>query len=148
MKAPVKMLASALYLGYTPLIPGTMGSLAGLFIAWFSNAHLWLEFTILSITGFLVCKPAVQSAGTQDPQHFVLDEVCGMMLSVLWLPLNALLYLSGFALFRALDSLKPWPISRIQRSDSAYAIMWDDLAAGLLTNLILHILNRLQLFNP
>ena len=118
-----------------------MGSLAGLAIAWYLNKPLLTEFIFLSFIGFLICEPAVRVYGRKDPQVFVLDEVCGMILSVLWIPLNPALYLIGFILFRIFDSVKPWPISVIQRSASAYAIMWDDLAAGLAVNICLQCLN-------
>src|SRR3989338_5285289 len=142
MKKTVKALATFFYIGHTPFMPGTMGSLAGLCIAWFLNGFLLQEFVFLSFVGFLICKPAVEVYETKDPQRFVLDEVCGMMLSVLWVGLNPALYLIGFVLFRLFDSVKPWPISLIQKSDRAPAIMWDVLAAGLLVNGILQILNR------
>lgn len=140
-KKLVEISASFFYLGNAPFVPGTLGSLAGLWIAWFLNGSLTAVFFALTFVGFLVCRPAVRVYGTSDPRPFVLDEVCGMMFSVLWAPLNAVTFLMGFVLFRLLDSVKPWPISWIQRSSSAYAIMWDDLAAGLLTNLILQALN-------
>ncbi len=140
-KRLVKPLATFFYIGNTPLAPGTLGSLAGLFIAWFLNGFLIQEFMILSFIGFLISRPAVEVYGTKDPRCFVLDEVCGMILSVLWVPLNPIMYLLGFTLFRIFDSVKPWPISLIQKSEAPTAIMWDDLAAGFFVNLLLQILN-------
>ena len=53
--------------------------------------------------------------------------------------------LAAFILFRVLDAWKPWPISRIQNSPHATSIMWDDLAAGVFTNLILQAATRVLL---
>ena len=63
-----------------------------------------------------------------------------MMLSVLWLPKTPVVFLAGFILFRLLGILKPWPLSRLQKNPHPSSIMWDDLAAGALTNGILQLL--------
>ena len=90
--------------------------------------------------GFLVCRPSQAVFHSKDPSSFVMDEVCGMMLSVLWLPKSLLWYAVAFGLFRLLDVTKPWPIRVIQRSSHPFMIMADDLLAGVFTNLILRLL--------
>ncbi len=135
----VRTLASFFYVGYLPWAPGTFGSLAGLLIGWvFYGAlpYLTIAFCVL---GFVICKPATAVFLSHDPSAFVLDEVSGMMLSLLWLPKTPAVFLAGFILFRLLDILKPWPISRIQKSPNPLSIMWDDLAAGALVNVILQL---------
>ncbi len=94
-------------------------------------------FLFFCVAGFWVCRASQKVFGTQDPKQFVMDEVCGMMLSVLWIPKEPGFFLIAFLLFRALDIWKPWPISKIQKNRHPSAILWDDLAAGLIANLIL-----------
>ena len=73
----------------------------------------------------------------------MLDEVCGMMATVLWLPKTLPVFIAAFLLFRLLDIWKPWPISWLQDQKHPFSIMHDDLAAGLLGNLILRAALRL-----
>ncbi len=60
-----------------------------------------------------------------------------MMLTVLFVPHDPVLYVAGYVLFRIFDVWKPWLIRRIQNSGTPSSIMWDDLAAGLVSNLLL-----------
>ncbi len=135
----VRTLASFFYVGYLPWAPGSFGSLAGLLIGWYFYGALPSLTIVFCFLGFMLCKPAVAAFLSPDPPSFVLDEVSGMMLSVLWLPKTPVVFLAGFILFRLLDILKPWPISRIQKSPNPSSIMWDDLAAGALVNIILQL---------
>ena len=133
----IKLTATFFGIGYSPWAPGTMGSLAGLFLAWFIDKSSIDYLLIFLVLGFLVCKSAVDFFSSGDPSCFVMDEVCGMMITVLFIPRTFYLYLAGFILFRIFDIAKPWPISRIQQSKSPWAIMWDDILAGIFANLLI-----------
>lgn len=144
MNSWVKTLASFFYIGNLPKAPGTFGSLAGFALAWFFNQHLWALLAALSFVGFAIAPAAQKAFGQNDPKEFVLDEVAGMMLAVLWIPKSLVFFITGFLLFRLFDIWKPWPIILIQKSQRAVSIMWDDLAAGLLANLMLQIFLKFQ----
>ena len=141
-KGVVRPLASFYYVGYLPWMPGTWGSLAALPIAWFLNENLTWLVIVLSATGLLISQFAEEVFGDKDPSHFVLDEVAGMALSVLWLPKNLILYAAGFILFRVLDVWKPGLIGWIQKTKTPSSIMWDDLLAGAVVNLVLRLVVR------
>lgn len=51
-----------------------------------------------------------------------------------WVPL-----LIGFGLFRVFDVFKPFPIRRFERLPGGWGIMADDLAAGILSFLLLRL---------
>ncbi|MGH8057240.1 MAG: phosphatidylglycerophosphatase A, partial [Candidatus Entotheonellia bacterium] len=51
--------------------------------------------------------------------------------------------LAAFLLFRVFDILKPSPIRALERLPGGWGIMCDDLAAGLLTNIVLQGLRML-----
>ena len=102
---------------------------------------------ILSILGILICQEATRVLSSSDPAPFVLDEVCGMFVSILWIAPSLKIWILAFVLFRLLDTFKPWPIIIFQRMKHPTGIMWDDLAAGFLTNLILRGLILSKLFN-
>jgi len=85
--------------------------------------------------GIAVGMRAEQDFGRKDPGAFVLDEVAGQLIALLPL-VGAPLPLKGaglaFALFRALDIGKPWPLRRLEELPGGVGIMADDLAAGAL----------------
>jgi phosphatidylglycerophosphatase A len=120
---------------------GTWGSAVGLAIAWFTP-KAWLPLTAVALTAaaLAACAPARRAFRTDDPHPFILDEVCGMIITLLGFPNSPQAALSGFLLFRVLDVWKPWPISRLQADPHPRSILTDDLAAGLLANLVLRIL--------
>ena len=72
----------------------------------------------------------------------MLDEVAGMMLSVLWLPKNLAFYGTAFLLFRLLDVSKPGLIRKIQNAKAPTSIMCDDLLAGVFMNVIMQLVIR------
>ena len=133
-----KRIGSFFYLGHLPWAPGTWGSLAGLLIFWFASekAHVPV-FLGATTVAFCACPGAVRAYASKDPSQFVADEVCGMMLGLLWLPKKTELYLAGFILFRFFDIVKPWPISVLQKKEGPSFIVWDDLLAGVFANLAL-----------
>ena len=73
----------------------------------------------------------------------VIDEVAGMTLSVLVLPLTARVLLAGFVLFRIFDVVKPFPANRLQALPGGVGVMIDDLIAGLYALLVLIIARAL-----
>ena len=138
--ALTKIVSSFFYLGNIPWAPGTWGSLAGLLIVYFvPGPFQTLLLVFMCLLGFYVCPKAVKVYQAKDPSIFVMDEVCGMMLSVLWLPKTTWVLLGGFLLFRGFDIVKPWPISWVQKKNTPSCILWDDLLAGVFTNLVLRV---------
>ena len=74
-----------------------------------------------------------RALGVKDPGVIVIDEVAGMMLSVLTLPRTIPVLLVAFVLFRILDTWKPFPAHRSQALAGGFGVMVDDLIAGLYT---------------
>lgn len=146
------MVSTFFYTGYFPLIPGTAGSLAGI-LGYFliKNNLLVYLFTLstLLVLGFLVSGRTEKLIGKKDPPCVVIDEVCGMLLGLLFVPYNIKLVIIAFFIFRILDTLKPFPVGRLERLKGSLGIMTDDLVAGLYTNIILQAVVMLtSLFPP
>ncbi len=133
-----RLFCSCFYLGELPA-GGTWGSLVGWVLAWSFPDQRLLLFLVLCAFGYGFTLIAEQSFGSKDPAAFVLDEVCGMMLSVLWLPKTVPVYAAAFVLFRIFDIWKPCPISLLQKMKHPFSIMHDDIGAGLIVNLFLHL---------
>ena len=145
----VKSLSTFFYIGYLPGIPGTYGSLVGLLIFFLVGKspvfYCLISFAIL-ISGFLTCGATERLLRKKDPSCIVIDEVVGMLFSLIFLPADIKVVIIAFVIFRILDSLKPYPAGKLQNLKGSLGIMADDLIASLYTNIILQIALRLACF--
>jgi phosphatidylglycerophosphatase A len=136
-------IATALGAGYSPFAPGTVGSAVGLAL-WFALPNiLWIQVTAIvlaSVAGSWAGSVAETHFGKKDPGHVVIDEVAGMMVTVLLVPIPGFVWpLVAFLLFRAADIVKPYPANRLEGLPSGIGIMADDLMAGVYANVALRI---------
>lgn len=145
----VKTLSTFFYVGFLPLIPGTIASLVGVAIFYFTGGNFWI-MTLLAasimILGFTVSGKAEKLFNKKDAKCIVIDEVAGMLLSLMFLPFDIKYVIAAFVLFRLLDILKPYPANRIQDLKGSMGIMGDDIVAGLYTNLIMLIILKMGFF--
>jgi phosphatidylglycerophosphatase A len=104
------------------------------------DSQLYIVITLLTtILGIWFCGRAAAILKVHDHPGIVLDEVAGLMITMLAVPTGYLWLLAGFVLFRVFDILKPWPISWLDRSVSGgLGIMLDDVLAGLMALAVLH----------
>jgi phosphatidylglycerophosphatase A len=134
------IIATALGAGYSPIAPGTAGSAVALIILWlvpFSQLGLIVFFLAVTFFGTWAAQLVETAVGDKDPGVIVIDEVAGMTLSVLVLPLTVPVLLAGFVLFRIFDVVKPYPANRLQALRGGVGVMVDDLVAGLYALLVL-----------
>ena len=140
----VIFLATGCYLGRVPVAPGTFGSLLGLLIC-VVLSDIWLTSAVLIAIAFIGCSvwiadEAEKQLNQKDPGCIVIDEIAGMMVTLIGLPFNLFTAAAGFILFRLLDILKPFPIRLIERRLSGgVGVVADDVAAGILSNIVLRI---------
>lgn len=148
-KIIIKTLSTFFYIGYLPLIPGTFGSLVGVLIFYLikDNVLMYRLATLLLIViGFLVTGEAEKIMEQKDAKYIVIDEVSGMLLSLMFIPYDIKLVIIAFFLFRLLDTLKPYPAGVLQDLKGSRGVMGDDIIAGLYTNIILQVVLRLASF--
>jgi phosphatidylglycerophosphatase A len=134
------LLATAFGAGYSPIAPGTAGSAVALLILWlvpFSPMGLIVFLLGVTFFGTWAAHVAEAAIGDKDPGVIVIDEVAGMTLSVLVLPLTLPVLLAGFVLFRIFDVVKPFPANRLQALAGGVGVMIDDLIAGLYALVVL-----------
>jgi phosphatidylglycerophosphatase A len=142
---PVHFLALGFGSGLATKMPGTFGTLAALplvvLLSCYSSFNVYLIVTILiSIAGIWICGKAADDMGVHDDSSIVWDEVAGMLLTMLAIPLSWQTLLAGFVLFRFFDILKPWPISYLDKHvHNGFGIMIDDVLAGLFSCACLHL---------
>ena len=143
MKNPVHFCALGFGSGLIPLMPGTFGSLAAipliLLLAPGGNV-IFITATILSsIAGVYFCGKTATDMGVHDHGSIVWDEVAGMLLTFLFVPLSMSTLIAGFVLFRIFDILKPWPIGPVDKTvHGGLGIMLDDILAGIMACVCLH----------
>jgi phosphatidylglycerophosphatase A len=129
--------------GYFPVAPGTVGSAVGL-ILFYGVHRLPIAFQLaavvfVSLIGVAAGTRVAQRSGIEDPGIVVIDEVAGMWVSLLFLPLTPVTAVAGFFLFRVLDVVKPAPCRQLEHLPGGWGIMCDDLMAGVYANVLLRI---------
>jgi len=127
-------IATGLGTGYAPLAPGTAGSALTVLILWglpFSRVGLVVFLVLVTAGGTWAAQRAERLIGEKDPGVIVIDEVAGMTLSVVALPLTVPVLATAFVLFRLFDIVKPFPARASQRVAGGLGVMIDDLIAGL-----------------
>ncbi len=81
----------------------------------------------------------------EDSNRIVVDEVFGMVISLLFVPLSYKAIVVGFILFRLFDIVKPFYINKMEKIGGGIGVMADDLLAGIYANLLLQIVIRTNL---
>ena len=147
------LLATVGYVGHFPIAPGTAGSAAALplfFLVRMAGSPA-LEVTVILVllaAGCWAGSVAEAHYARTDPGYVVLDEVVGMLVTLLFIPVSATGVLLGFFLFRLFDIVKPFPARQCERLHGGVGIMTDDVVAGIYGNLalrsILYVLPSLR----
>jgi phosphatidylglycerophosphatase A len=145
MKRLAILLATFGYAGYSPIAPGTAGSAAALvvfaLVRWTGSSILeGAVAAVLCAAGVWAGTVAERHYGREDPGYVVVDEVVGMLLTLLFIPLTMSGVLVGFLLFRVLDIVKPPPARQLENLHGGLGIMLDDVCAGLYGNVLLRLL--------
>jgi phosphatidylglycerophosphatase A len=136
------LVATGLGTGFSPVAPGTAGSLLGLALLWRGQTlPLWalalLGLAILGV-GTWATREVSELSGSHDASSIVIDEVIGMGIAALPAIGHSLdSWILAFVLFRFFDVVKPGPIRWIDRHSKTWtgwkgaaAVMGDDLLAG------------------
>jgi len=150
------VIATAFGAGLFPFAPGTMGSLAGLPLAYFTAAWptaarvaLWGG---LLVAGVWAAKVFDEVTGSSDNQHIVIDEVIGLGISAWSAGRDPKALIAAFVLFRFFDIVKPPPVRQLDRWSKKRGRWWggfgviaDDVAAGLMALAVVVALQRLHI---
>lgn len=140
----VIFLATGGLIGFSPVAPGTFGSLAALPLCLLMTAMGGHAALVILLAFFLfstwIAHVAEKIVGTTDPRQIVVDEVCGMAVTLFGLPFTPVYVMGGFALFRVFDIVKPFPINWVDKKvPGGLGIMLDDLIAGIFANAVLRL---------
>jgi phosphatidylglycerophosphatase A len=141
------IIATGCYSGYLPKAPGTWGSLVGLLIFFLLHTLDVSTYLIvlagLFLVGTFAAGEAEKIMDHKDPGLVVIDEIVGMLITMVAVPATPLTMVLGFILFRIFDIFKPFPVNFFdQRFHGGLGIMLDDVIAGLYSLVILQVLLR------
>jgi len=147
LKNPFFFIASLGGIGLIRFAPGTFGSI----FSWFLFIYLshYLNMIVLTslmfFLGIWVCENISKDLEEKDDKSIVVDELIGM-----WIALMPTIYFAdtqaerttiailALVLFRFFDIVKPYPINLLdQKFKNGFGIVIDDVAAGIITLLIL-----------
>ena len=138
VNALAKFLATAFGAGYSPIAPGTCGTVVAVPVAWaLASLAIW-QFSVVALLvtalGIVVAARADRAWGTHDDGRIVIDEVAGYLVTMIpvdrtqWTTLA-----TGFVVFRALDIVKPPPVRWLdEHLPGGWGVVLDDVAAGVI----------------
>jgi len=121
--------------GFFPVAPATFASAL-------AAGALWLVYPLGSWVAYAAVVAIVLGVGVwacgrmerlygHDPSAAVIDEVCGMAITLAGAPIDIATLLFGFLFFRFFDVVKVAPGRRIERLPGGWGVMMDDVVAGL-----------------
>lgn len=134
MQRLAMIVATGFGLGYSPIVPGTVGSLPGLVLAFslsFTGIPVQLVVAVLlSLMAIPVCSAAEARFGTKDDRRIVADEYLTFPICMIGLPWNLWLVAVAFVVSRLLDVIKPPPARQIQAIKGGTGIVLDDVISN------------------
>ncbi len=145
-------MATGFGVGYSPVAPGTLGTLIAIPIYYFLS-NISSPIYEITLIGFFflsvwVSEKAEVLFGKKDDQRIVIDEIMGFLVTMLWVPKTAILIVTGFFLFRFFDILKPFPIRRLEKGlKGGYGVVLDDVMAGVYANIVLQMILVIKSFS-
>lgn len=139
-----QILTSFFGIGYIPKGGGTIAAIATILIWVITIAQpdsftAFISTLVVTIYGVWGANQ-VEAEWGKDSSKVVIDEVSGMMIALLCVPITKTNILMALVLFRFFDIVKPLFIRRIENLPKGWGVMGDDILAGIYSNIILQSL--------
>lgn len=132
-------------IGYFPFGQGTFASFLTCIIYYFSERYAIFYTPALFLTSIFLSVHIKKIWKDNDPPQVVIDEVLGMFISLFLIPANVKYISLAFFIFRFIDVLKVPPVNFIDRMNNHYAVIFDDVVAGIMTNIFLRTIDSIFL---
>jgi phosphatidylglycerophosphatase A len=120
--------------GHLPA-PGTVGTLGALPLYLLVRPHgvgaVAAAALVITLVGLWAADVVERRLGTKDPQIVCIDEVAGVLITLLAAPATTRGMWAAVVLFRIFDQWKPWPARRAERLGGGAGVMLDDVVAGI-----------------
>ena len=152
MQTLIRMLATGFFISYLPPLmfkfkkntgAGFLGTLLAVpFVFILPKDYILYLVFLLAFWVFAVyiCKKVQFKGYTgHDNPKIIIDEMAGYITAMAFLPRQWPYLLAAFVLFRTFDTLKPWLVKTFDRMENAFGVVFDDVAGGLMSNILLQL---------
>ena len=140
-------LCTVFKIGKLPLAPGTWSSFIAS-LAWFflfddiDLIVLPIITIIIFFIGIISSQKIINDTNENDPSRIVIDEWVGQWITFTIIPVTLSNFVIGLTLFRFFDIIKPFPVKSAEKLSGGWGVMMDDVIAGMMSFIILCILNN------
>lgn len=141
-----KLISTGLGIGYIPKGGGTVASVACCLCIYFFrpggdyyDISISAVVTVILIAVGILTSYKVESEWGKDNYRVVIDEIAGMWISLLFIPVKLSYIIAGLILFRVFDIGKPFFIRKMENLPGGIGVMADDVLAGIYSNILLQI---------
>jgi len=147
-----ELAATSLGIGYIGKGAGTVAAVACCicwYLAWaggYPPAILSVIITVLIILLGIWAGNKVEPLWGKDHQRVVIDEVAGMCIALLFIPVSLKYVLTALILFRFFDITKPLLIKKMEDLPGGWGVMMDDVLAGVYANILLQAVVAFKLY--
>jgi phosphatidylglycerophosphatase A len=147
-----ELAATSLGIGYIGKGAGTVAAVACCicwYLAWaggYPPAILSVIITVLIILLGIWAGNKVEPLWGKDHQRVVIDEVAGMCIALLFIPVSLKYVLTALILFRFFDITKPLLIKKMENLPGGWGVMMDDVLAGVYANVLLQAVVAFKLY--
>ena len=146
-----KLIATFFGIGYIEKGGGTIAAavfcLIYIFLPLNYYRGFWQVLATIAVFGIGVWSAGkVDAIWGEDSNKVVIDEVAGMMITLLFIPPQFKFITAGFILFRFFDIAKPLLIKKMELLPKGWGVMADDVLAGFYAHIILQLIVRYKLF--
>ena len=139
-------------IGYSPIAPGTIGSIFSIVFLYFlikfvSYSFLVIIFLIILFTSLKLIEKYSNLLKSHDSSTIVIDEFLGIFLIILFYDYlkftnDFIMFLLILILFRFFDILKIFPINWVDKNiKNSFGVVLDDSLAGVYSIIVLYSIN-------
>lgn len=135
-------MGSGFYTGFSPIVSGTVGSLAAIaiyLIPGFENLYVIVPAALIFFVYGVFVGDKFEIQYGKDPSECTIDEIVGTWISLIGLPKTIWIVTITFVIWRILDIVKPPPARNIEKIKGGLGIMLDDVISGIYTLFIMHL---------
>lgn len=148
-KLGVLFIATGGFSGFLPVAPGTFGSIVAILWIWGMGGIAWplhlLLVLVLGALGVWASDQACKILKRDDAQQVVIDEIVGIFITMIGIPVTPYWLGMGFILFRIFDIWKPPPARYFdEKLEGGWGVMMDDVMAGVYGCILMHLMVRAQ----
>jgi phosphatidylglycerophosphatase A len=147
-----ELAATSLGIGYIGKGAGTVAAVSCCicwYMAWAGGYPPEIPSLVISVLIILLgiwAGNKVEPLWGKDHQRVVIDEVAGMCIALLFIPVSLKYVLTALVLFRFFDITKPLFIKKMEDLPGGWGVMMDDVLAGVYANVLLQAVIAFKLF--